>query len=221
MYVIIAHVGNPLSTWVWLHGSGVSESGKIHLHFLRDRLGALSTRLALHGLRGHILPQKPRCVYSHPVASVQMTLQDLWRIGERLIEIKKTQDDHVITCVSELEGAGDASALEKYYLRTCLLSAQRTFTPVFHSNVQIICTVCYEQLLLSIQTTLSDDVTVLYGWGEWRVLVNSEEISRRGWWDDKLSQASETAHYWTSSKCPVRQIVSQKLTWQHCPPKNS
>ena len=42
-------------------------------------------------------------------------------IGESLIEIKlKTQDDHVITCVSELEGAGDASALEKYYHRTCL-----------------------------------------------------------------------------------------------------
>ena len=37
-------------------------------------------------------------------------------IGESLIEIKlKTQDDHVRTCVSELEGAGDASALEKYY----------------------------------------------------------------------------------------------------------
>ena len=45
------------------------------------------------------------------------------------------------TCVSQLEGAGDASALEKYYHRTCLRSAQRTFTPVFHSNVQVIRTV--------------------------------------------------------------------------------
>ena len=36
-------------------------------------------------------------------------------IGESLIEIKlKTQDDHMRTCVSELECAGDASALEKY-----------------------------------------------------------------------------------------------------------
>ena len=85
-------------------------------------------------------------------------------IGESLIEIKlKTQDDHVRTCVSELEGAGDASALEKYYHRTCLRSAQRTFTPVFHSNVQVIRTVCDEQLLLSIENTLSDGVTLNMG----------------------------------------------------------
>ena len=67
------------------------------------------------------------------------------------------------TCVSELQGAGDASALEKYYHRTCLLSAQCTFTPVFHSNVQVIRTVCDEQLFLSIQTTLSDGVTLNRG----------------------------------------------------------
>ena len=65
--------------------------------------------------------------------------------------------------MSELEGAGDASALERYYHRTCLRSAQRTFTPVFHSNVQVIRNVCHEQLLLSIQTTLSDGVTVNMG----------------------------------------------------------
>ena len=80
-------------------------------------------------------------------------------IGEILIEIKlKTQDDHVRTCVSELEGA-----LEKYYHRTCLRSAERTFTPVFHSNVQVIRTVCDEQLLLSSQNTLSDGVTLTMG----------------------------------------------------------
>ena len=67
------------------------------------------------------------------------------------------------TCVSELEGAGDASAFEKYYHRTCLPSAQRTFTPVFHSNAQVIRTVCDEQLLLSIQTTLSDWCYTEYG----------------------------------------------------------
>ena len=64
------------------------------------------------------------------------------------------------TCVSELEGDGDASALEKCYHRPCLRSAQRTFTPVFHSNVQVIRTVCDEQLLLSIQNTLSDGNSV-------------------------------------------------------------
>ena len=85
-------------------------------------------------------------------------------IGESLIEIKlKTQDDQVRICVSELEGAGDASALEKYYHRTCLRSAQRTFTPVFYSNVQVIRTVGDEQLLLSIQNTLSDGVTLNMG----------------------------------------------------------
>ena len=67
------------------------------------------------------------------------------------------------TCVSELEGAGDASALEKYYHRTCLRSAQRTFTPVCHSNGQVIRTVCDEQLLLSIQNTPSDGVTLNMG----------------------------------------------------------
>ena len=49
-------------------------------------------------------------------------------IGESLIEIKcKTQDDHVRTCVSELEGAGDASALEKYYHGTCWSATRHPF----------------------------------------------------------------------------------------------
>ncbi len=67
------------------------------------------------------------------------------------------------TCMSELEGAGDASALEKYYHRTCLRSAQHAFTPMFHNNIQVIRTVCDEQLLLSIQTTLRDGVTLNMG----------------------------------------------------------
>ena len=36
-------------------------------------------------------------------------------------------------------------------------------TPVFHSNVQVIRTVCDEQLLLSIQNTLGDGVTLNMG----------------------------------------------------------
>ena len=109
------------------------------------------------------------CVFSSCSFCPNDTAESLHRtfsdgIGESLIEIKlKTQDDQVRTCVSELEGAGDASALEKYYHRTCLRSAQRTFTPVFHSNVQVIRTVCDEQLLLSIQNTLSDGVTLNMG----------------------------------------------------------
>ena len=85
-------------------------------------------------------------------------------IGESLIEIKlNTQDDHVRTCVSELEGAGYASALEKYYHRTCIRSSQRTFAPLFHSNVLVIRTVCDEHLLLSIQNIHSDVVTLNMG----------------------------------------------------------
>ena len=42
-------------------------------------------------------------------------------------------------------------------------SAQRTFAPVCHSNIQVIRTLCDEQLLLSIQTTLSDGVTLNMG----------------------------------------------------------
>lgn len=90
--------------------------------------------------------QRQRCVCSRPVASVLMRLhQNLStvffsdRMGENFLEIKaKTQDDCVRTCVSELEGAGDASALEKYYHRKCLRSAQRTCTPTQHGNDQLI-----------------------------------------------------------------------------------
>ena len=56
------------------------QSVQIHLYVLRDRLGALSTRLTLHGLRGQNLHQKPRCMYSHNVVSVQMTLHDLFTV---------------------------------------------------------------------------------------------------------------------------------------------
>ena len=136
--------------------------------------------------RTKYIPKAKMCVFSSCSFCPNDTAGSLHRafsdgIGESLIEIKlKTQDDHVRTCVSELEGAGDASALEKYYHRTYLLTAnmsydstfreqkhlqhpQRTFTPVFHSNVQVIRTVCDEQLLLSIQNTLSDVVTLNMG----------------------------------------------------------
>ena len=80
-------------------------------------------------------PKAKVCVFSSCSCCPNDTAGFLQRafsdgIGESLIEIKlKTQDDHVRTCMSELEGAGDASALEKYYHRTCLRSAQHTFTP--------------------------------------------------------------------------------------------
>ena len=83
-------------------------------------------------------------------------------IGDRLLEIKlKTQDDHVRTCVSQLEQSGDASALEKYYHTACLRSAQRTFTSVVHSNVHLIRSVGDEQLLLTLQNSLCNDDDML------------------------------------------------------------
>ena len=142
------------------------ESGQVHLYVLLDCLGALSTRLTK---RTTSTPKANVRVFSSCSFCPNDTAESLHRafsdgIGESLIEINlKTQDDQVRTCVSELEGVGDASTLEKYYHRTCLRSAQRTFTPVFHSNVQVIRTVCDEQLLLSIQNTLSDGVTLNMG----------------------------------------------------------
>ena len=62
-------------------------------------------------------PKSNGCVFSSCSFCPNDTAESLHRafsdwIGESLIEIKlKTQDDHVRTCVTELEGAGDASAL--------------------------------------------------------------------------------------------------------------
>ena len=38
-YLCYQNIGNPLSTWAWLNGSGVSESGKIHLNVLCELPG--------------------------------------------------------------------------------------------------------------------------------------------------------------------------------------
>ena len=84
------------------------------------------------------------------------------KMGENLLLIKqKTQDDCVRTCVAGLQSAGDASAWELYYHNKCLRSAQRTFHPMNCSNEQLIRSVCDEQLLLSVQNTLSNDDTSL------------------------------------------------------------
>ena len=89
------------------------ESGQIHLYVLHDRLGALSARLTLHGLRGQNLAKV--CVLSSCRFCPNDTAGSLHRAfsdgrGESLTEIKlKTQDDHVRTCVSELESAEDDS----------------------------------------------------------------------------------------------------------------
>ena len=76
------------------------------------------------------------------------------KMGENLLEIKlKTQDHQVRICVSDLEDAGDASALEKYYHRNCLRSAQRTFVQAEKNNAQSILSLCGEQLIMYFQNT--------------------------------------------------------------------
>lgn len=75
-------------------------------------------------------------------------------MGETLLDIRlKTRDDHVRTCVSDLQDAGDASALEKHYHRNCLQFAKRTCSSVGHDNAQLIISLCDEELLFSIQNT--------------------------------------------------------------------
>ena len=84
-------------------------------------------------------------------------------MGENFLEIKlKTQDDQVRICVSELEDASDASTLKKYYHTKRLWNAQCTFKPIeICSDNQLIHSVCDEQLLLSVQNSLTDEDAIL------------------------------------------------------------
>ena len=96
-----------------MNGSGVSESGKIHL--ARSPGRPINTSDSARPKRTRSTPKAKVCVFSSCSFCPNDTAGSLHRafsdgIGESLIEIKlKTQDDHMITCVSELEGAGDAS----------------------------------------------------------------------------------------------------------------
>ncbi|CAB4036015.1 Hypothetical predicted protein [Paramuricea clavata] len=84
--------------------------------------------------------------------------------------------------------AGDASALEKYYHRKCLWNAQRTFKPIEMCSVnQLIHSACEEQLLLSVQNSLTDDDAILS-----MAEVNSTYVSILNRY---RVQISETANY--------------------------
>jgi len=83
-------------------------------------------------------------------------------MGEQLLQIKlNTKNDIVRTYVAELHDAGDASAREKCYHRKCLRHAQRTFATEEMSAATLIRYACDEQLLLSVQNTLTDDDATL------------------------------------------------------------
>ena len=61
----------------------------------------------------------------------------------------------VRVCVADLVDEGDAAALQKYYHRQCLRTAQRSMKPNNkQSNESLIRTLCEEQLLQNVQTSL-------------------------------------------------------------------
>ncbi|KAG0727186.1 hypothetical protein GWK47_035174 [Chionoecetes opilio] len=79
-------------------------------------------------------------------------------MGHTFLQIKlETRDDHVRTCVSDLEEVGDAAALEKYYHRNCLQYAKRTCTQVKFDDMKVIRSLCDEEFLLIVQNTLVGD----------------------------------------------------------------
>ena len=62
-------------------------------------------------------------------------------------------NNHNLTC--------DASANEKYYHRTCMRTAQRmSETELNTENKSLIHSLCDDELILAIQNTLADNVTL-------------------------------------------------------------
>ena len=124
--VIIANIGNPLSTLSMiarLRSKRVRSDPPVCI--ARSPGRPINPTDSARPKRTKSTPKAKVCVFSSCSFCPNDTAGSLHRafsdgIGESLIEIKlNTQDDHVRTCVSELEGAGDASALEKYYHGTC------------------------------------------------------------------------------------------------------
>jgi len=82
--------------------------------------------------------------------------------GNALLHIKdNTTDDTVRACVADLEGIGDAAALEKYYHSACFRAAERTCLQNSNVNESMIRKLCDTQLLTSVQGSLSAEGDVL------------------------------------------------------------
>lgn len=112
--------------------------------------------------RSKTTPKAAVCLFSAcsfcPGSSEQLHQVLTDSMGESLMRLKKTQNDQVRTCVSDLESAGDASALEKHYHRNCLILAKRTCTEVEDkTHDELIRSLCDEELLFSVQNSLVDD----------------------------------------------------------------
>lgn len=81
-------------------------------------------------------------------------------MGDTLLELtSSTQDKRVRTSVSDLESAWDASALEKYYHKACLRSAQRTVNQDERKrkHEQLVRCMCDEELLSVVETSVMDE----------------------------------------------------------------
>lgn len=82
--------------------------------------------------------------------------------GQDLLHIRdNTTDDTVRASVADLEGIGDAAALEKYYHSACLRTAQRTCPQTSNVNESMIRKLCDIQLLMSVRGSLSAEGAVL------------------------------------------------------------
>jgi len=74
------------------------------------------------------------------------------------LQIKlKTTDDHVRTCLFDLEQVGDAATLEKHYHRNCLQYAKRTCTQIQYDDETVILSLCDEEFIIIVRNTLVGD----------------------------------------------------------------
>lgn len=110
-------------------------------------------------------PKAEVCVFSCCTFCSKDTTEPLHQVltdsvGETLLELKLcTLDNRVRTSVSDLESAGDAAALEKYYHKACLRSAQRTVSPdeSKRKHEQLVRCMCDEELLSVVETSMMDE----------------------------------------------------------------
>lgn len=150
-------------------------------------------------------PKEEVCLFSSasfcsndPTEPLHRVFSD--KMGENLLQIKlNTTDDRVRTCVSDLEDVGDASALEKYYHRNCLRSAQRTFSPVVYNSSQLIRSACDEQLIHSVQNTLANEDSTIT-----MAQVNDEYLSLLTRYQMEIS---DTGNY----RKHLKSIISDRL----------
>ena len=113
-------------------------------------------------------PKEARCMFSSctfcttdPYTDVHKVLTDA--MGEKLIYIKNnTKVDSVRVCVSDLEGIGKASSLEKHYHVACLRNAQRSCDDKVEGSRENLSTnICDELLVLSVKSSLCFENEIL------------------------------------------------------------